>query len=115
MKKRENYQIQANTEELNQINDIIRNKIAPGEEQAILIKFFDRLRPRQHSEKIIKATQKATEARTKRAKKKIDNAINILRMENKPITHYSISKIAEVSYNTVKKYVNLDTLKQINV
>jgi len=113
MEKQENWQIQVSLKELNQINDIIRNKIEPGEDQKILIKFFDKLRPRQHSEKIIKATQKATEARTKRAKKKIDNAINILRLENKPITHYSISKVAGVSYNTVKKYITLE-LEKIN-
>ena len=53
---------------------------------------------------------KATEARTAKAKEKIQNAINILRMENKKITHYSIAKTAEVSYLTVKKYISLDEI-----
>jgi len=47
-------------------------------------------------------TYKATGARTAKVKEKIQNAINILRMENKKITHYSIVKTAGVSYTTVK-------------
>ena len=57
------------------------------------------------------AAEKATEARTAEAKKKIQNAINILRMENKKITYYSIAKVAGVSYSTVKKYISLDEIK----
>ena len=57
----------------------------------------------------------ATAARSKKAKEKIDNAINILRMENKKITCYSIAKMAEVSYNTVKKYLTNEDIKQLNI
>lgn len=52
----------------------------------------------------------ATKVRTLKAKKKIQNAINILRMENKKITHYSIAKTAGVSYVTVKKYISLNEI-----
>jgi len=62
----------------------------------------------RHSSKKERATQKATEARTKQAKAKIENAMNLLRLENKKITYYSIAKSAGVSYQTVKKYINLD-------
>ena len=62
----------------------------------------------------INAAAKATEARTKQAKEKIDNAINILRLENKKITHYSISKMSAVSYNTVKKYLSDDDIISFN-
>lgn len=58
------------------------------------------------------AISKATKARTLKAKEKIQNAINLLRMENKKVTHYSIAKIAGVSFNTVKKYITLDEIKQ---
>jgi len=51
------------------------------------------------------AADKATEARTKKAKEKIQNAVNILRMQNKKITYYSISKESGVAYQTVKKYM----------
>ncbi len=63
------------------------------------------------SENKIKGIGKATEARTKNAKEKIENAINILRLECRPITHYSIATIGEVSYNTVKKYISDEDMK----
>ena len=53
------------------------------------------------------AARAATEARTATAKKKIENAINLLRIENKKINYNTIAKKAEVSYLTVKKYVTL--------
>jgi len=65
----------------------------------------------KHSTKRIIACDTATKARITKAKKKIQNAINILRMENKKLTHYSIAKTAGVSYVTVKKYI---TLNEIN-
>lgn len=52
------------------------------------------------------ATKKATRVRTKIAKDKIQNAINILRLENRAITTYSVAQEAGVSYNTVKKYMD---------
>jgi hypothetical protein len=57
------------------------------------------------------AADRATEARTANAKKKIENAMNILRMENKKLTHYAIAKMAGVSFVTVKKYITLDEIK----
>ena len=60
------------------------------------------------------ASEKATQARTKKAKEKIQNAINILRIENKKITHYSIAQTCGVSFTTVKKYLNDETLKSLN-
>ena len=56
------------------------------------------------------AADNATEARTAKAKKKIENAMNILRMENKKLTHYAIAKMAGVSFVTVKKYISLDEM-----
>ena len=52
----------------------------------------------------------ATRARSKKAKDKIENAMNILRMENKKMTYYSIAKNAGVSYSTVKKYITLNEI-----
>jgi len=53
------------------------------------------------------ATKAATEARIEAAKKKIENAINLLRIENKKINYNTIAKTAGVSYITVKKYISL--------
>jgi len=66
----------------------------------------------EYSHKKTLAPKKATQQRIKNAKKKIQDAINILNLENKKVTHYSIAKQAEVSYNTVKKYITLGNLVQ---
>jgi len=68
----------------------------------------------EYSQKRVVASFRATESRTKAAKEKIQNAINILRMENKKITHYSIAQTSGVSFTTVKKYLDDDTLKSLN-
>jgi len=54
-----------------------------------------------HSDKKSEATRTATEARSKKAKLKIENAINILKLYNKKITIYRVAKEAGISYNTV--------------
>lgn len=64
----------------------------------------------KHSIKKMIACDTATEARTVKAKEKIQNAINLLKMENKKLTYYSIAKSAGVSYVTVKKYITLDEM-----
>ena len=60
------------------------------------------------------ASEKATKARTKKAKEKIQTAIDILRMSHQKITHYSIAQTCGVSFTTVKKYLDDDTLKSLN-
>jgi response regulator of citrate/malate metabolism len=55
------------------------------------------------------AAIKAREALQEQTKKKVENAINLLRMEQKEITPYAVAKTANISYNTAKKY-----LKQFN-
>jgi len=51
------------------------------------------------------AAHKATQIRQQRTKEKIQNAINLLKQENKDITAYSVAKTAGVSYNTARKYL----------
>ena len=48
---------------------------------------------------------KARTARTQKTKEKIQNAINLLRIEGKEITPYQVAKAADISYNTAKKYL----------
>jgi len=80
-------------------------------EKEVLLKAFDNAKIIKYSPDKALAAEKATEARTAKAKEKIQNAINILRMEDKKITYYSIAKTAGVSYSTVKKYISLDEMK----
>ena len=51
-----------------------------------------------------KATKKATKTRQEVAKKKIEASVNMMRMFSQKITVYSVSKEAQVSYNTALKY-----------
>ena len=62
--------------------------------------------------KVIKESPKKKEAvataRAKRSEKvkfAIQNAINLLRMEDREITAYSVAKEANISYNTARKYL----------
>ncbi len=66
---------------------------------------LDSAKPHIPSFKKQYATRKATEVRSKRAREKIQNAINLLHLENREITHNSIAITGGVSYNTVKKYI----------
>ena len=59
------------------------------------------------SSKKVKAAAKATEARTSKAKRKIENALNMMRLEGKPVSVYLVAKEAGVSYNTANKYAYL--------
>lgn len=56
------------------------------------------------TKKKIKATVKANSVKKRRSKEAVENAVNILRLENKAITVYSVAKTAQISYNTAKKY-----------
>jgi response regulator of citrate/malate metabolism len=82
--------------------------------EVTLLKKLNNPKEIEYSLKKVTATREATESRTKAAKEKIQNAINILRMENKKITHYSIAQTCGVSFTTVKKYLDDDTLKSLN-
>jgi len=57
------------------------------------------------SQKKIESAHRATAIRQQRAKEKIQNAINLLKLEGKEITAYSVAKTAGVSYNTARKYL----------
>ena len=68
----------------------------------------------EYSFKKYSASEKATKARTKKAKEKIQTAIDILRMSHQKITHYSIAQTCGVSFTTVIKYLDDETLKSLN-
>jgi len=49
--------------------------------------------------------EKARKAKTSKVKEKIQNAINLLRLQGKPINAYQVSKMSGVAYNTARKYI----------
>jgi len=59
------------------------------------------------SHKKTTAALKAQSAKQKQSKRKIQNAINLLRLEGKKINAHSIAQTANISYNTAKKYKNI--------
>ena len=48
--------------------------------------------------------QNACKAKISQTKEKIQNAINLLRLQGKPINPYQVAKMSGVSYNTARKY-----------
>ena len=56
------------------------------------------------TEKQKKSAERATKARSDKAREKIENAINILRIENKDINCNSVAVVSGCSINTVRKY-----------
>jgi Fic family protein len=47
----------------------------------------------------------ASRIKQNKTKEKIQNAINLLRLQSKPINPYQVAKLSGVAYNTAKKYV----------
>lgn len=105
------YRIDLDAYELDILSQYIK-EIKEEDVNAIELPTFNEIKQKianpkkiKHSWKKIYATEKATEARSKKVKEKINNAINILRMENKEITPYQVAKVSGVSFVTVKKYL----------
>jgi Fic family protein len=84
----------------------VEQEIAELEE---LIKHYDQS---GKTEKRKSAAAAATEARSQRAKEKIQNAINLLKIEGKEITAYQVSKVSGVHYATVKKYLDTEEIRK---
>ena len=51
-------------------------------------------------------TKKATEIKKLKAKEKVQNAVNLLRLQGEEVNAYRVAKIAGISYNTARKYLN---------
>lgn len=53
------------------------------------------------------ATKAANKAKSEKSRKSIEDAIDVLKIDNKKITIYAVSKTANISYSTAKKYKDL--------
>ena len=71
-----------------------------------LLKKVQNIKQFDISGKIV-ATKKANEKKQETSRKKVENAMNMLRMENKEITAYAVAKVAGISYNTASKYLKM--------
>lgn len=109
------YRLDLTLQELEALSNLINGKGYVSELAINNIKemLFSPTEIKKSNKKIL-AADKATQARTNKAKEKIQNAVNILRMENKEFTHYAIAKTSGASFNTVKKYITDDDLTSLN-
>ena len=69
----------------------------------ILEKYGKKLPP---SPKKIESAKRASKIKADKAKEKVINAVNLLRLQGEEITPYKVAKTANISYNTAKKYLN---------
>jgi Fic family protein len=58
------------------------------------------------SKKKVESAKRASKIKADRTKEKVINAVNLLRLQGDEITPYKVAKIAGISYNTAKKYLN---------
>jgi len=90
------------------LKELLRNSKKDEEKQEIdnLLKKLEKQFDKSFETRAKKrnATKKAIEVKKDNTKKKIINAVNLLRLENKKITPYLVAKTSGVSFNTAKKY-----------
>lgn len=114
-----NYRLDLSSSDLNSLIFVLKDCINSKNYDNMFIdniveKLSKELKPIKQSNKKHSAADKAREEKTKQVKEKIENGINLLRMETKKFTHYSISKSSGVSFNTVRKHITEEQLKELN-
>jgi len=57
------------------------------------------------SQKKQDTAREALKIKVSQTKEKIQNAINLLRLQGKPINPYQVAKLSGVAYNTARKYL----------
>jgi len=109
-KEKSSYRLILTAQEVLSLKNLVERQIEkglPSETLKSVQKKLKSIKPIAPTTKQLEAVKKATETRVKRTKKKIETAINQLRLENRPITMYAVAKIGRLSPNTVKKYKDL--------
>ena len=62
------------------------------------------------SQKHLENANIATKTKVSKTKEKIQNAINLLRLQGEPVNPYRVAKTAGVAYNTAYKYLKKQKL-----
>ena len=62
------------------------------------------------SQKHLENANIATKTKVSKTKEKIENAINLLRLQGEPINPYRVAKLSGVAYNTAYKYLKKQKL-----
>jgi len=58
------------------------------------------------NESKVNNANKAAKAKQAQAQEKVRNAVNLLRLQGEEVNAYRVAKLAKISYNTARKYVN---------
>lgn len=105
------YKVELEKEELDALIETVERRVGlsstPSESLRNALKKLEKAKPLSPTPKQLEAVKKATETRVKKTRRKIETAINQLRLENRPITMYAVAKVGRLSPNTVKKYKDL--------
>jgi len=89
--------------------DMMKKQIVNDEmDMFITMDVIDTARFVPKSYKKMNATGNANAAKISKSRAKVQNAINLLHLEGKAITPYAVAKVANISYNTAKKYIYKD-------
>jgi len=77
----------------------------------IIEKYGAKLPP---SKKKVESAKRASQIKANKAKEKVINAVNLLRLQGEEITPYKVAKTAGISYNTAKKYLNQKNISKLS-
>jgi hypothetical protein len=106
------YRLNLTEEEAQELKELF-SSLDFDKESMLQKKIYD-IKIIHNTDKKKEAMKKATKARTKTVKEKINNAMNLILFENTKLSHYRIAKVSEVSFVTVVKYVNQNTINSLN-
>lgn len=104
-KKTTSYRLDLNPYEAQVLIDILERVPVTRLEEWYIYTMFRRVKKIDKTNKI-KATKKANSIKIKTSISRVIEAIEELQVKGKDITPYAVSKIAKISYNTAKKYLN---------
>ena len=66
------------------------------------------------SQRHIENANKAVKAKTSKTKEKIQNAINLLKLQGEPVNPYRVAKLSGVAYNTAYKYLKIKNISKLS-
>jgi len=100
------YRLDLTSVELEQLRRVIDEAEAAGVMVDAVRETLEGMKIIEKTLKKSVAARKATEVRQKKTREKIQNALNILRLENKEPTAFRVSKISGVAFSTAQKYLD---------
>ena len=98
------YRLDLDKHELIHLIYLLENTHIGESESAVFCNMLNKMKHIQFSAKKTTCTVVANKAKIIKSKEKVQNAVNLLRLEDRLTTVANIAKTAGISYNTAKKY-----------